>query len=282
MPERTASSPQPPAGERIAALDRLGAARNDPVRFRFIAALARRTQEHRGAGRHLLEARLEKALDECAARCAEARQAAGETLARAAARHPDAAATLESLYAAGDFAGLRRIAAALDAGGRTPLADLVAYVAERSAPAPGMNGAPDSRADAVPAASLAKPAAPTDSANATGSARELKSLRYFRSTWSALSVDRQLAQALAQGPENAGPLNSHRLVLRSLQLMRDVAPNYLQRFMSYADALLWLERAEASGAPAKKTPPPAKARGGNAPAADAENRRGERPAPAKR
>ena len=282
MPERAAPCPQPPPGERIAALDRLGAARNDPVRFRFIEALARRAREHRGASRRLLEARLEKALDDCAARCAEARQAAGETLARAAARHPDSAATLESLFAAGDFAGLRQFTAALDAGGQTPLADLASYIAERSAPAPGMHDAPDSRADAVPAASLAEPAAPADSANATGSVRELKSLRYFRSTWSALSVDRQLAQALAQGPENAGPLNSHRLVLRSLQLMRDVAPNYLQRFMSYADALLWLERAEASGTPAKKAPPPAKARSGNVPAANAENRRSERATPAKR
>lgn len=282
MPERAAPCPQPPPGERIAALDRLGAARNDPVRFRFIEALARRAREHRGASRRLLEARLEKAVDDCAARCAEARQAAGETLARAAALHPDAAAALESLFAAGDFAGLRQFAAALDAGGQTPLADLASYIAERSAPAPGMHDAPDSRADAVPAASLAEPAAPADSANATGSVRELKSLRYFRSTWSALSVDRQLAQALAQGPENAGPLNSHQLVLRSLQLMRDVAPNYLQRFMSYADALLWLERAEASGTPAKKAPPPAKARSGNVPAANAENRRGERPTPAKR
>ncbi len=281
MPERAAPCPQPP-GERIAALDRLGAARNDPVRFRFIEALARRAQEHRGASRRLLEARLEKALDDCAARCAEARQAAGETLARAAARHPNDAATLESLFAAGDFAGLRQFAAALDAGGQTPLADLASYIAERSAPAPGMHDAPDSRANAVPAASLAEPAAPADSANATASVRELKSLRYFRSTWSALSVDRQLAQALAQGPENAGPLNSHRLVLRSLQLMRDVAPNYLQRFMSYADALLWLERAEASSAPAKKAPPPAKARSGNVPAANAENRRSERATPAKR
>lgn len=281
MPESTAPCPSP-ADVRIAALARLGAARNEPVRFRFIEALARRAREHLGASRRLLDARLEKALDDCAARCAEARQAAGETLARTTARRPDAAATLESLFAAGDFAGLRRFATALDTDGRTPLADLVSYIGERSAPAPGMNGAQDRRADAVPAASLAEPAAPTDSANATGSAHELKSLRYFRSTWSALSVDRQLAQALAQGPENAGPLNSHRLVLRSLQLMRDVAPDYLQRFMSYADALLWLEQADSGGIPAKKPAPSAKARGGNAPAADAENRRGERPAPAKR
>jgi hypothetical protein len=74
--------------------------------------------------------------------------------------------------------------------------------------------------------------------------RELKSLRYFRSTWSRLSAEQQLAQALAQAPENAGPLNSHLLVLRALQLMQEVSPDYLQRFMSYADTLLWLEQVD--------------------------------------
>lgn len=77
-----------------------------------------------------------------------------------------------------------------------------------------------------------------------GTRPELKSIRYFRETWSKLSVDKQLAQAIAQGPENAGPLNSHQLVLRSLAVMRDIAPNYLNRFMSYADTLLWLDQAD--------------------------------------
>lgn len=74
---------------------------------------------------------------------------------------------------------------------------------------------------------------------------ELKSLRYFRDTWSKLSVERQLTQAIAQGPENAGPLNSHQLMLRSLSVMRDISPDYLNRFMHYADALLWLDQADA-------------------------------------
>lgn len=80
---------------------------------------------------------------------------------------------------------------------------------------------------------------------------ELKSIRHFRDTWSRLSVDKQLAQAMEQGPENAGPFNSHQLVLRALTVMRDVSPHYLSRFMSYADALLWLDQAD--GKPAAKS-----------------------------
>jgi len=81
---------------------------------------------------------------------------------------------------------------------------------------------------------------------------ELKSMRYFRSTWSKLSVDKQLAQALEKAPENAGPLNSHHLVLQALQQMRDISPDYLKRFMSYVDALFWLDQADNSRNPGQK------------------------------
>ncbi|WP_342619385.1 DUF2894 domain-containing protein [Rhodoferax sp. GW822-FHT02A01] len=81
---------------------------------------------------------------------------------------------------------------------------------------------------------------------------ELKSVRKFRKTWSRLSTDKQLRQALDQAPKNAGPINSHMLVLRSLALMRDISPDYMNRFMSYADALLCLEQSEKTTLPAAK------------------------------
>jgi hypothetical protein len=75
---------------------------------------------------------------------------------------------------------------------------------------------------------------------------------YFRNTWSKLSVDRHVTQAIEQAPENAGPLNSHRLVLRSLALMRDISPDYLNRFVSYVDTLLWLDQADGKHRPMVK------------------------------
>ena len=86
-------------------------------------------------------------------------------------------------------------------------------------------------------------------ANATP---ELKAVKNFRSTWSALRAEKQLTQAFDQAPDNAGPLNSHHLVLRSLEAMREISPEYLNRFMSHVDALLCLELAEAQAKPAKK------------------------------
>jgi hypothetical protein len=80
---------------------------------------------------------------------------------------------------------------------------------------------------------------------------ELKSVRNFRNTWSKLSSQKQVSEALAQAPQNAGPINSHMLVLRSLGLMRDISPDYLNRFVSYADTLLCLEQTDLTAKPAK-------------------------------
>ena len=77
-----------------------------------------------------------------------------------------------------------------------------------------------------------------------GMRTELKSVRQARNTWSRLSADKQLNQALNQAPRNAGPINSHRVVLRSLSLMRDASPDYFNRFVSYVDTLLCLDQSE--------------------------------------
>lgn len=79
---------------------------------------------------------------------------------------------------------------------------------------------------------------------------ELRALRDARSTWARLSVDRQLNRSLAKAPANAGPLNSHALALRALQLMHSLSPAYLERFMTHVDALLWLDEARLDDAPA--------------------------------
>ena len=83
----------------------------------------------------------------------------------------------------------------------------------------------------------------TQHTNEQPEATELRSIASFQDTWARLSTEQQLTQTLAQAPENAGPMNSQHLVLRSLQRMHDLAPDYLQSFMSYIDTLIWLESA---------------------------------------
>lgn len=84
---------------------------------------------------------------------------------------------------------------------------------------------------------------------------ELELLEYFRQTWSSVSADKQVRQSLEQVPGNAGPLNSSSLVHRSLSLMRELSPGYLQQFLSYVDALSWMEQLNGAGAPATKDAP---------------------------
>ncbi|MFL6666912.1 MAG: DUF2894 domain-containing protein [Burkholderia ambifaria] len=82
---------------------------------------------------------------------------------------------------------------------------------------------------------------------------------YFRTMWSKVRTEQQYRQSLDQVPRNAGPLNSNSLVHRSLATMRELSPEYLQQFLSYIDALAWLEDLAGGGAQPDKEAPRAKA-----------------------
>jgi len=86
---------------------------------------------------------------------------------------------------------------------------------------------------------------------------ESPKIQQFKKQLGQISVQKQVRQAIAQAPQNAGPINSHMLVLRSLGLMRDASTDYLNRFIGYVDTLLCLEEAGTSKpAPKKSAPAP--------------------------
>ena len=91
---------------------------------------------------------------------------------------------------------------------------------------------------------------------------ELKALDYFRETWSKVSAEKQVRVSLEQVPGNAGPLNSSSLVHRSLALMRELSPGYLQQFLAYVDALSWMEQITGGALPVKDAPRAASAKKG--------------------
>jgi len=193
-----------------------GADRLDPVRFRFIDALARRASGHSGEARRILDKRLYGLV--------EAYRDALQTAAPIAGQAEGAVQPREPV--AGTLAGL------------------VGYIGNRTqAPAAGRaSGMPRLRSIALPEPEL---------------------IDYFRDTWTRVSADRELRQSHERVPENAGPLNSNHLVHRSLSLMREMSPAYLQQFLSYVDALSWLEQLGAGTAVAsKEVPRPAGSRKG--------------------
>jgi hypothetical protein len=130
----------------------------------------------------------------------------------------------------------RAAAAPAPASPRGALADLLAHLAQGETRAGASAQAGPARPDTLPPA-------------------ELKTVRYYRSTWARLSADRRLTQSLARVPENAGPLHTQRLLHQALTVMRDVSPAYLHRLLSQVETLLWLDPASPAGAVAKKDPP---------------------------
>ncbi|HCV13523.1 MAG TPA: DUF2894 domain-containing protein [Candidatus Accumulibacter sp.] len=223
----------------LAALRAAGAERSDPVGLRFIEALARRARQHDGAVRRILDGRLSEALAACRRRLERTRDEARQTIARTTGRHPGAAEELQRLFAAGDFAGLGRFVARLESDRRRSSLAELARCGGRVSPEEADGGPTPER----------------------GSGCELRSLRHFRNSWAQRSADKQVSQAIERAPENAGPLNSHMLVLRTLASIRDLSPDYLNRLVSHVDTLLRLEQAGRKSRSTARKPLPARVAG---------------------
>ena len=197
----------------LEALREAGAQNFDPVRFRYIEVLSRRIQTQPDAVRCILEGKLKVALSDYAERFERRQTAAGTQTPSLATKHTQ------------DAKGLRNPTnRSAPEQPRTPLNQLnlrFAQVKHKDNHA-GMGSALGTRDEA---------------------ASEMKSVRRFRDAWSRMSAQQQVTQAVGLGPDQAGPLNSHMLVLRSLELMRSLSPDYLRRFLSHVDSLQWLDLA---------------------------------------
>lgn len=196
-----------------------GADRVDPVRFRFLQAMARRSAVLDGLARQLLDERLAGHLN------AYAQLLDAETDANPDAG-PDAGPSAE-----------RNAPPPAEPANDAPsaLAGLLAYLAD-----PSLN------------TTDGEPAWNRDALGLRDAYPDVQMLEYFRAVWSRVSADRQVRQSQQQVHKNAGPLNSNQLVHRALSLMRELSPGYLQQFLSYTDALMWMEQIHAATAPTPK------------------------------
>ena len=88
----------------------------------------------------------------------------------------------------------------------------------------------DARSNALPA-ELVEP----------GAESVIPLLEDARRTWRTVRARSQLRQSLAQPQDHAGPLNSGRLVLRMLDAMQAVSPEYLECLLTYLEVLVALE-----------------------------------------
>lgn len=86
---------------------------------------------------------------------------------------------------------------------------------------------------------------------------ELKAVHDYRGTWARLGMEQRLQQTLNQVPDNAGPLNTQRLLHEALKVMRNTSPGYLQHFMQHVDGLLALSQLRLQDRPAAAVRKPA-------------------------
>lgn len=205
------------------ALRERGAQGIDPVRWRVIESLQQRAAVHQGTTRQVLDGKLATLL-----------QAMGNAVAQAEAKAGDAIEPVaQSPLPQGALAALLEHIAQQKPGGAKTIEAILPIAASSSSKAGSSATKHDSPVDA-------------------------KTLQFFRRTWSRLSADQRLAQSRSSLPENAGPLNSQHLMHRSLNVMRELSPEYFDLFISHVDTLLWLERASEQAAREVGLPPRAK------------------------
>ena len=203
----------------LEALREAGGQRFDPVRYHYLDCLARRIAQQQGAVRDLLQTKLQLALADYRARF----------------MHMNPASTAGSRPTArrGSQTQIKR-QDNVHGKGLMALRALNQHIQNRSK----------------------EVGAPGQHAVTTGGMPAMQSVGHFKAGWSQIVAQEQVQLALRQGPENAGPLNSHRLVLRSLEAMQRLSPSYLQRFVSHLDVLLCLDSAHTKPAASESKPKP--------------------------
>lgn len=266
----------------IASLAQSGVRRFDPVRFHVIEALASKALEQRTAVRSILEEKARIALVDYQTDLRQAQERCAAIVEDVLTQFPAAGEPVRSLFASGDFSAVKRLQARLSRDQQpkpdTPEGSALAMLTERikqgSLAAARKNkddsfsallrqqedavlqSFADARAKGISATSAtAHKQRSDDFAGSDGGdwASGSRSVQQFRESLAKRAYDKLATRAISEGPEAPGPLNPQALVIRTIAALRELSPDYLNRFISYADTLLWLEQAgEASRAAKNK------------------------------
>lgn len=73
---------------------------------------------------------------------------------------------------------------------------------------------------------------------------ELQAYTLYRESKKQFETDALVDAIVNNNPDELGPLNPQKLLIRSLESMRELSPHYLNRFVGYIDTLVRLEKSE--------------------------------------
>jgi hypothetical protein len=222
--------------------------RFDPARFCYIAALVRRSASKPPTVRRRLEEKALEAIDGYRKRFETARKGAAARMARLATTHPDKAKKLSRCFDQCDFTGLRRVADRVEGkSGPSVLAALndqlamTGRLANQNAAQGSLYALLQQQEEALVASSGNSPDRP-DAPTSMRTIR-LRAFHFFEEDWARHHAETVVEHAIGHVPENPGHLNTQMLVTRSLAAMRRLSPDYLHRWVSHMETLLWLEEA---------------------------------------
>ena len=231
------SNPSVAPADRLEALREQGAPRFDPVRFHYLDALAQRLDGDQRPGLAATRQKLEQEL----AALEDALTAARKHTDQLIAQCQDNAlrARLQALGERGEHRAARRLAET--GAGPSPLGALVGELrAGDASPAAPAHASP---LDALLHEQHQRLRAHHQGQSEGAPKRDLKAAADIRARHARQRTARRIDAALAQPTGDSGPLNSHRQVVRALDQLHDVAPEYLERFVGYVDTLMVLEKA---------------------------------------
>jgi hypothetical protein len=223
-----------------------------PVRYHYIQSLLLRSEQEIPAISARLKdkalAALQHYLKDFSASFSQACIIAGEL----AEQHPEQGDRLDQLLASASFETLTRMKKRADrnntAAQVASLTEKITHAQQRAAVARQDSVSLD--ASAIAGHSFAEAASKAPGSNmdmftsgtVSEADRELRAVRNYRETSARASTQKRVSRAIADHPGDSGPLNSQRLTVESLAIMRQLSPSYLNRFVSYVDTLLWLDQ----------------------------------------
>jgi hypothetical protein len=247
----------------LAALIEVRGDRFDPVRFRFIQALADRASQLRPAVASIIEDRALRALSDYREALRSTRQQAADLVGRAASDEPHAADEVCRLFDAGDFKAVVRRSARDPAHHEDAVRVLATLTRDMQQYRDnGEADVPSSLDDALRQQELEiMRAAGGDSTfrfeglggpASPGGQNGFGAMQGLRQTLRQHQSEQRTTRAIREGPEAPGPLNAEALIVRSLSMMRELSPGYTHRFVSCLDTLLWLQQASKASERRKK------------------------------
>lgn len=237
-------------GSMIDALKASGAHQFDPVRFSFILAMARRAQEQGGSIGSRVNEAAAKALNEYRAAFTQAQKQAALLLQE---ENTETGEELKALYQAGKFREMKRLQQRSTpnekARSLSALTDYISTLEPIAKERKDLGSFDDilRQQDQRLLQGVADASGVDNSRSFEGSdvssQGEPNAIYHLREALVKRNADKLVTQLVDEIPEDAGPLNPQKLIVKSLSSMRDLSPHYLNRFVAYIDTLLWLEEA---------------------------------------